>query len=187
MKKLEVLQQHVTNCFSCDLHLSRTKVVFSRGNPLAKLLLIGEAPGADEDKTGYPFMGRSGNLLNKILINQNVNIQEDIYICNIIKCRPPNNRKPTQKEINNCIKFLLDQINLVNPKCIITLGNSAFQGLTSSKNSISSIRGSILDFNGIKLIPTYHPSFLLRNGGLGSTPSLDFIKDINLALKIIKG
>lgn len=182
---LSSLYDEVKHCNKCSLSCHRKNVVFSRGNEKANLLIIGEAPGEKEDISGLPFMGRSGNLLNKLLIEQSVDIENDVYICNIIKCRPPGNRKPKLLEINSCMEYLSKQISLVKPKCILTLGVTALHGLFHFKDKISSVRGTVLNYQGISLIPTYHPSFLLRNGPL-SHATLEFIKDINLALSMVK-
>lgn len=186
MRQLQLLEEQVKACNKCNLFRSRNNIVFARGSSTAPIMIIAEAPGEQEDYMGLPFMGRSGKLLDSILEGLNLNLEKDIYICNIIKCRPPNNRKPTKEEISCCINFLLQQINLVKPKCIITLGNTSFQGLTKLNTPISKIRGSVYNWNDIPIIPTYHPSFLLRHGGGDSKPKTDFISDINLAINFTK-
>ncbi len=160
---LEELEEIVKNCHLCELSKTRTKVVFGEGNPNANLMFVGEAPGAMEDKTGRPFVGRAGELLTKMIENVLNLKRSDVYIANILKCRPPNNRPPTPSEALACKPYLLKQIEIIQPKIIVALGSSAYHYLTNDPTPISKVRGHIIDFNGIKLIPTYHPSYLLRN------------------------
>ena len=150
-------------CSRCKLHaLGRQQVVFGTGNPDAELMFVGEAPGADEDIQGIPFVGRAGQLLTKMIEAINLR-REDVYIANVIKCRPPGNRNPEPDEIAQCEPFLLQQIAAINPKVIVALGAFAAKTLLRSEDSISRLRGTIYDFRGAKLIPTFHPSFLLRS------------------------
>jgi DNA polymerase len=158
-----LLKQMVTNCHLCQLSKTRTKVVFGEGNLQASLLFIGEGPGASEDNTGRPFVGRAGELLVKIIENVLELKREDVYISNIVKCRPPGNRVPSDEEISECLPYLFRQIEIIKPSIIVTLGATAYQNLTGDKTPISKIRGEVINFNGIKIIPTFHPSFLLRN------------------------
>jgi len=150
-------------CTRCKLHtLGRRQVVFGVGNPDADLMFVGEAPGADEDVQGIPFVGRAGQLLTKMI--QAINFERDqVYIANVIKCRPPGNRNPEPDEIATCEPFLFQQIDAVRPRVIVALGSFAAKTLLRSEESISRLRGRIFDFRGAKLIPTFHPSFLLRS------------------------
>ena len=158
-----------------------TNIVFGEGNPDADLLLIGEAPGKHEDEQGQPFVGRSGMLLNKVLEIANL-CRTDVYITNIVKSRPPNNRKPTPQEIEHSKPLLIDQINIIRPKLICTLGSSSLQGLLGRSVQITKERGKIIKFNGIKLLPTYHPAYILRNQKELNT----LAQDIIMASKLIK-
>ena len=160
---LEKLKEQVMKCHLCELSKSRTNVVFGEGNPQADIMFIGEGPGATEDSMGRPFVGRSGELLTKMIENVLLIKREDVYIANIVKCRPPNNRVPTPSEAHTCQPFLMKQIALIKPKIIITLGGTAYHYMTGDETGITKVRGSILQQNGYTLIPTYHPSFLLRN------------------------
>ncbi len=159
---LEEVREELGECTRCKLHTGRTQIVFGVGNPHAKLVFVGEAPGADEDAQGEPFVGRAGQLLTKII--QAMGMQrEDVYICNIIKCRPPNNRTPEADEILACSPFLLKQLRVIGPAFICALGGPATQTLLQTKEPITRLRGKFYDFHGIPLLPTFHPAFLLRN------------------------
>jgi len=160
---LEKLKVQAQQCHLCELSKSRNSVVFGEGNPQADIMFIGEAPGATEDSTGKPFTGRSGELLTKMIENVLLIKRKEVYITNIVKCRPPDNRVPTPTEAHTCYSFLLKQIELVKPKLIITLGGTAYHYMTGDETGISKIRGVLHQQNGYTLIPTYHPSFLLRN------------------------
>lgn len=161
-KSLEELDSRINRCIKCELGKTRTKFVFGSGNPNADIMLVGEAPGADEDIQGLPFVGRAGQLLTKLLKNIGID-RNDVYICNILKCRPPNNRKPLPSEIEMCKPYLLKQIELIQPKVIIALGATAVEGLFNLKKKMGELRGKILNFNQIPVIVTYHPAALLRN------------------------
>jgi uracil-DNA glycosylase family 4 len=151
------------DCPRCKLAtLGRKQVVFGVGNPDADLMFVGEAPGADEDIQGIPFVGRAGQLLTKMIEAINLR-RDDVYIANVIKCRPPGNRNPEPDEIATCEPFLFQQIAAINPKVIVALGSFAAKTLLRSDDSISRLRGRLYDFRGAKLIPTFHPSFLLRS------------------------
>ena len=156
------LNNQICNCQKCALGKTRTKFVFGVGNPNAGAMLIGEAPGRDEDLQGEPFVGRAGKLLNDILKAIKFE-REDVYIANILKCRPPNNRDPLPGEMETCIPYLHKQIDLVKPKVILCLGRVAANGLLDKKLSLGQLRESVYDFNGIKVMATYHPAALLRN------------------------
>lgn len=158
---LEV-REELGECTRCKLHPYRTQIVFGVGNPKAHLVFVGEAPGADEDAQGEPFVGRAGQLLTRIIEAIKLR-REDVYICNIIKCRPPNNRTPEADEIASCFPFLLKQIAAIGPKLVCALGGPAAQTLLKTKEPISKLRGKFYDFHGIPLLATYHPAYLLRN------------------------
>jgi DNA polymerase len=150
------------DCKRCKLHSTRKNIVFGSGNPQAKVMFIGEAPGADEDEQGLPFVGRAGQLLTKII--EAIDFSRDqVYIANIIKCRPPGNRNPEGDEIAACQRFLFRQIAVIKPVIICALGTYAAQTLLQNKSPIGQLRGQLFDFQGTKLIATYHPAYLLRN------------------------
>jgi len=158
----DALVAETHNCNACRLAGTRTNVVFGVGNPNADLMFIGEAPGRDEDLQGEPFVGRAGQLLTDIIKAMKLT-RDDVYIANVIKCRPPENRNPEPDELDECRPFLRRQVELIQPKVIVTLGRFGLQSLTEKGYSISAVRGQWLDYNGIKLMPTYHPAYLLRN------------------------
>ncbi|MDD5774252.1 MAG: uracil-DNA glycosylase, partial [bacterium] len=160
--KLNLIEEKLQKCFSCGISRSRTKLVFGSGNPDARLMFIGEAPGRDEDLQGKPFVGRAGQLLTKIIESIGLK-REEVYIANILKCRPPNNRPPEPDEINNCEQFLKQQIEIIRPRIICALGRIAAQSLLKTQTPISKLRGNFFTYENIKLIPTYHPAYLLRN------------------------
>jgi DNA polymerase len=150
------------DCSRCKLHtLGRRQVVFGVGNPDADLMFVGEAPGADEDAQGIPFVGRAGQLLTKMIAAIDLS-RDDVYIANVIKCRPPENRNPEADEVETCEPFLFQQIDAIRPKVIVALGKFAAQALLQSQDPISRLRGRVYDFRGAKLIPTFHPAYLLR-------------------------
>lgn len=159
---LEALQQEIHACMECPLGFTRNSFVFGSGNPHADIMVIGEAPGADEDEQGLPFVGRAGQLLTKILEAINLH-RDEVYICNILKCRPPNNRKPLVTETDQCEPYLWKQIELVQPKLILALGLTAANTLLKNKESMTNLRGKIHDYQGIRTLVTYHPAALLRN------------------------
>jgi DNA polymerase len=151
------------DCRRCKLHtLGRKQIVFGVGNPHADLMFVGEAPGADEDQQGIPFVGRAGQLLTKIIEAIGLT-RDDVYIANVIKCRPPQNRNPEPDEVETCEPFLFRQIDVIKPKVIIALGKFGAQTLLRTDAPISRLRGQVHDFRGAKLIPTFHPAYLLRN------------------------
>jgi uracil-DNA glycosylase len=164
VEALAALQAEIgADCSRCKLHAQgRKQVVFGVGNPDADLMFVGEAPGADEDVQGIPFVGRAGQLLTKMI--QAINLERDqVYIANVIKCRPPGNRNPEPDEIATCEPFLFRQIDAVKPRVIVALGSFAAKTLLRTDESISRLRGRVYDFRGARLIPTFHPSFLLRS------------------------
>ena len=166
-KALKEIQNVCMQCTNCELSKTRTSVVFSDGNPDAKIMLIGEAPGKDEDASGIPFVGRAGRLLNELLEECGISREKDIYICNTIKCRPPENRVPTDEEKQICSPFLMSQINIVRPKVIILCGSTAAKSFLDKDFKISEIRGEWYTlFGKIKAMVIFHPSYLLRNHSL---------------------
>lgn len=159
---LEDLNRQICNCTKCVLHKGRNKFVFGVGNPNAAVMLIGEGPGAEEDKQGEPFVGRAGQLLNDILKAINFT-REEVYIANVVKCRPPGNRTPLPEEMEECMPYLLKQIELIKPKLILCLGLVAANALLKKKDSLGKLRNKIFEFNSTKVMVTYHPAALLRN------------------------
>jgi DNA polymerase len=160
---LEKIREHLEKCRCCPLCEGAANIVFGEGNPDADILFIGEAPGAMEDKTGRPFVGPAGRLLTDIIEKGMGLKRQDVYIANIVKCRPPDNRDPLPEEIQGCIGFLEDQIKVIQPKVIIALGKIAAQTLLDTDAPISGLRGSFHEYLGIKVMPTFHPSYLLHN------------------------
>lgn len=160
---LEEVKQEVERCTLCPLAKSRTQIVFGEGNPDALIMFIGEAPGEDEDRSGRPFVGKAGQLLTKILLSVGIR-REEVYIANMVKCRPPGNRTPTLEEIEACFPYLEAQIAIVNPSVIVTLGSVSTGYLLGTKEPMSKLRGQWFDWRGGKRIfPMFHPSFLLRH------------------------
>ncbi len=157
------LAQHCNQCHRCGLGDSRTHAVVGRGNLQAPIMIVGEAPGQNEDETGLPFVGKAGQLLEKILASVNLVPEQDIYIANVIKCRPPANRVPTTEEVAACKPYLLEQIRLVDPKIILLTGATSVRGLTGDKRGITKIRGTWLEWEGRLCMPILHPAYLLRN------------------------
>jgi uracil-DNA glycosylase family 4 len=159
---LERIRTDIGDCTRCRLCEQRNKVVFGVGNPKAELVFIGEGPGRDEDLKGEPFVGRAGQLLTQMIEAMGLK-REQVYIANVVKCRPPENRTPEKDEIAICSPFLLRQLDVIKPKVIVCLGNVAMQALLATNRSMSSVRGQWFPFRGAKLLPTYHPAYLLRN------------------------
>lgn len=159
---LQTIREDIGDCIRCKLHKGRTKIVFGDGQPQAKLLFIGEGPGRDEDLQGLPFVGRAGKLLTQMIEAMGLQ-RSDVYICNVVKCRPPENRAPEKDEVAACSPFLFRQIDLVAPKVIVCLGSIAAQTILETTRGISQFRGQWLEFRGRKLMATYHPAYLLRN------------------------
>lgn len=162
-KSLEELRAAIGDCERCKLCSGRTNLVFGVGNPKAKLMFVGEGPGRDEDLQGEPFVGRAGQLLTDIITKGMGLKREDVYIANVVKCRPPENRNPEPDEVAACEPFLKKQIDLIRPKIIVGLGKFAVQTLLQSKVPITKVRGNWHSYHGIKLMPTFHPAYLLRN------------------------
>jgi len=156
------LRDIALKCVKCPLSEGRTQVVFGSGNEKTQLVFVGEAPGFDEDRQGKPFVGRAGQLLTKMIEAMGFK-REDVYIANIIKCRPPNNRTPRPEEIETCLPYLIEQLGKIKPKVVCALGNVAAQTLLGTDKTISKLRGLFHEIDGIKIMPTFHPAFLLRN------------------------
>ncbi len=159
---LDALEKETLSCKECGLNRTRTNVVFGAGNTQAKLMFIGEAPGEEEDRQGKPFVGRAGQLLTKIIEAMGLE-REDVYIANILKCRPPNNRAPLPDEIAACRNNIKRQVEIIKPRVICTLGKFASQTLLNTQTPISALRGKFREYAGIKVMPTFHPAYLLRN------------------------
>jgi DNA polymerase len=162
-EQLTKVFQEMANCQLCSLAQTRKNLVFGVGNPEAQIVFVGEAPGADEDAQGLPFVGRAGQLLTDIIVKGMKLDRKDVYICNILKCRPPGNRNPLPDEISKCEPFLKKQLQIISPKIICALGTFAAQTLLKTDIPISALRGRFHSYEGIKLMPTYHPAYLLRN------------------------
>lgn len=161
-RSLELLAKDVAGCTRCPLHKTRTQTVFSRGNPQAKLMIIGEAPGFYEDKQGLPFVGKAGELLNRMM--QSIELDEqDFYIANVLKCRPPDNRDPAPEEITHCSSWLAEQITLVQPTLILALGRFAGQYLLNKPATLKDMRSQVHRYHNIPVMVSYHPAYLLRN------------------------
>jgi len=158
----EELEQSIINCKKCKLCENRTNIVFGVGNKNAKVMLIGEGPGADEDKQGIPFVGKAGQLMDKALIGLGIQRQE-LYIANIVKCRPPSNRVPEQDEADACLNYLRNQVILIKPKIIVLLGSTALKNILGKDYKITSARGKWIERKGILYMPTWHPAALLRD------------------------
>jgi DNA polymerase len=159
---LPILKKVAKECRKCSLAETRRSVVFGEGSAKARLLFIGEAPGEEEDLQGRPFVGRAGKLLDQMIDRIGLR-RNEVYICNVLKCRPPNNRDPEPREVETCKGYLFSQLEIISPKIICTLGRHAYNTLLGVDESITRIRGNLTTFRGTKLLPTYHPSFLLRN------------------------
>ena len=159
---LLLIREDIGDCTRCALHKGRTKLVFADGSPNARLMLVGEGPGADEDAQGLPFVGRAGQLLNNMITAMGLK-REEVYIANVVKCRPPGNRTPEPEEANTCSPFLFRQIDVVRPEVLVALGATAATYLLGQRQPLAGLRGRVHSFRGAKLIVTYHPAFLLRD------------------------
>jgi len=178
---LESIRTEIGNCKRCALSEKRTSIVFGAGDPKARLVFVGEGPGHEEDKSGEPFVGAAGKLLTKIIEAINLT-REKVFICNIIKCRPPGNRNPMPDEIKTCFPFLKRQLLVIKPDFICALGTFAAQTLLETKQPISRLRGHFHDYMGIKVMPTYHPAYLLRN----ANKKRDVWEDMKILMKEMK-
>jgi uracil-DNA glycosylase len=159
---LDSVREEIGDCTRCKLHKGRTNLVFGVGSPKARLMFVGEAPGEDEDKKGEPFVGKAGQLLTKMIEAMGIR-REDVYICNTVKCRPPNNRNPEPDELASCEPFLKGQLAAVEPEVIVTLGKFAAQALLREATPITRLRGNWREYEGIPVMPTFHPAYLLRS------------------------
>ncbi|MEQ1354594.1 MAG: uracil-DNA glycosylase, partial [Candidatus Acidiferrum sp.] len=184
---LQDIRGDIGDCIRCKLHRGRNKIVFGDGSPQARLLFIGEGPGRDEDLQGLPFVGRAGKLLTQMIEAMGL-LRSDVYICNVVKCRPPENRAPEKDEVAACSPFLFRQIDLVAPQVIVCLGSIAAQTILETTRGISQFRGQWLEFRGRKLMATYHPAYLLRNPAAKSEVWKDLQKVMaELGLEVKKG
>jgi DNA polymerase len=182
---LPLIRENLGECTRCKLHKTRKKIVFGDGNAKAQLVFVGEGPGADEDAQGLPFVGRAGKLLTQMIEAMGLE-RKDVYICNVVKCRPPENRQPEKDEVAECSPFLLRQIDTIAPKVIVCLGSTAAQTMLQTNRGISHFRGEWLEFRGRKLMATYHPAYLLRNPAAKSEVWKDLQKvmaELGLAVK----
>jgi len=159
--RLLELAAEVKSCTKCALYAGRKQTVFARGNPAAELCFVGEGPGADEDAEGFPFVGKAGQLLDRMIAAMGYQ-RDDVYVCNIVKCRPPNNRKPEPDEMGKCMPYLREQLDLVAPKVIVALGATAVEGLLGVGGGITRLRGQWKVYRAIPVMPTFHPAYLLR-------------------------
>jgi uracil-DNA glycosylase family 4 len=175
---LEEIREEIGNCTRCKLHQGRTNIVFGEGNPKARLVFVGEGPGEEEDKQARPFVGRAGQLLTKIITAMGLN-RSDVYICNVVKCRPPRNRTPEPDETGTCEQFLFKQLRNIDPDVIVCLGSVAAQSVLRKKEKLGNLRGKFHSYGRAKLMVTYHPAALLRNPGF-KKPLWD---DMQLAMK----
>lgn len=178
-EKLEEIENVVKNCTKCALCSNRINTVFGVGNQNADIMFIGEGPGADEDVEGEPFVGKAGKLMNQAFIGLGIS-REEIYIANIVKCRPPNNRTPLKEEAIACLDYLRNQVMIIKPKVIVLLGNTALKNILGDEYGITTSRGKWIEKKGIKYMPTFHPAALLRD----ETKKVDFWKDLELVKKL---
>src|SRR3954469_4475026 len=176
--ELRAISDDIGECERCGLHKGRNHIVFGVGNPHAELMFVGEGPGADEDAKGEPFVGRAGQLLNKMIEAMGLK-REDVYIANVVKCRPPDNRTPEREEMETCAPFLYRQIAAIQPKVIVALGATATKALLNVNEPMSALRGRWHDFRGTKLVATYHPAYLLRD----PRQKGEAWKDLQMAMK----
>ena len=171
----EELEQSIINCKKCKLYSNRSNIVFGVGNKEADIMFIGEGPGADEDREGEPFVGKAGKLMNEAFKGIGIN-REEVYIANIVKCRPPQNRVPEDDEANACLNYLRNQVILVKPKIIVLLGNTALKNILGKEYSITNMRGKWIEKKGIMYMPTWHPAALLRD----ENKKIEFWQDLKL-------
>ena len=176
----EDLEKSILECKKCRLCTNRTNIVFGQGNKKARLMFIGEGPGADEDKQGIPFVGKAGQLMNNAFQALEIN-REDVYLANIVKCRPPSNRVPEDDEAQTCLNYLRNQVILIKPKIIVLLGSTALKNILGKEYGITAVRGNWMEKNGIKYMPTWHPAALLRD----ENKKIEFWQDLKEAKKYI--
>ena len=179
---LDEIKEEVKKCTKCNLCQNRTNTVFADGNPNAKIMFIGEGPGADEDKEGVPFVGKAGKLMNQAFKGLGID-RSKIYIANIVKCRPPENRTPLKNEAEACLDYLRNQVILVKPEIVVLMGNTALKNILGDQYGITSSRGKWIEKKGIQYMPTFHPAALLRD----DTKKIDFWNDLKLVLKECNG
>ena len=177
-EELEQINEVVKMCTKCSLCKNRTKTVFGAGNPKARVMFIGEGPGADEDMQGLPFVGKAGKLMNEAFKGLGIN-REDVYIANIVKCRPPNNRTPLKEEATACINYLRNQVMIIKPEIIVLMGNTALKNILGEEYGITKSRGKWIVKKDIKYMPTFHPAALLRD----EAKKIDFWNDLKLVIK----
>jgi uracil-DNA glycosylase len=177
---LKAIREDIGDCTRCALHKGRSKIVFGVGNVNADIMFVGEGPGADEDAQGEPFVGRAGQLLNNMISAMGIK-REDVYIANVVKCRPPGNRAPEKDEADTCSPFLMRQIDVVKPKVIVALGATAAKNLLAMNDSMANLRGRWYDFRGTKLIVTFHPAYLLRD----PRQKKETWKDLQMVMKFL--
>ena len=176
----EDLEKSILECKKCRLCTNRTNIVFGQGNKKARLMFIGEGPGADEDKQGIPFVGKAGQLMNNAFQALEIN-REDVYIANIVKCRPPSNRVPEDDDAQTCLNYLRNQVILIKPKITVLLGSTALKNILGKEYGITAVRGNWMEKNGIKYMPTWHPAALLRD----ENKKIEFWQDLKEAKKYI--
>lgn len=174
-EKLEEIDELVKKCTKCNLCKNRTQTVFGTGNQNAEVMFIGEGPGADEDREGEPFVGKAGKLMNQAFLGIGIK-REDVYIGNIVKCRPPGNRTPLKEEANACLDYLRNQVMIIKPKIVVLMGNTALKNILGEEYGITASRGKWIEKKGIKYMPTFHPAALLRD----DSKKIDFWKDLKL-------
>ena len=179
IESLEELQEKIKGCSKCKLCKTRQNIVFGVGNKNAKIMFIGEGPGADEDRLGEPFVGRAGKLMNMAFETVGIK-REEVYIANIVKCRPPANRNPEDDEADACLDYLRNQVMIVKPKIIVLLGSVALKNILGKEYNITASRGKVIEKKGITYVPTWHPAALLRD----ENKKIDFINDLKLVLAI---
>ncbi len=180
-ENLEEIKDAVKKCEKCGLCKGRANTVFGVGNENADIMFIGEGPGADEDREGIPFVGKAGKLMDQAFIGLGIN-REDVYIANIVKCRPPQNRNPEKEEADACLDYLRNQVMLIKPKIIVLLGNVALKNILGEDYGITSSRGKWIEKKGIKYMPTFHPAALLRD----ESKKIDFWNDLKLVIEEVK-
>jgi len=180
IRTLDDVRRELGDCKRCPLHLTRRNLVYGEGNPSAGLVFIGEAPGEEEDLQGRPFVGRAGQLLTRIIEAMGFR-RQDVYICNILKCRPPRNRNPKQEEMETCEPFLVKQIEAIGPKVICALGSFAARRILQTDVPITVLRGKFHEFRGVRVMPTYHPAYLLRN----PDAKKQVWEDVQLIMKVL--
>lgn len=184
LEKLDEFEATVAGCTLCKLSLRRKNIVFGEGDHNAKLMFVGEGPGYEEDKQGIPFVGKAGQLLTKMIIAMGLK-REEVYISNIVKCRPPENRNPFKEEINSCMPYLMRQIEIIKPEIIICLGSVATVSLLNTTQPISKIRGKFINFKNIKVMPTFHPAYLLRNEKM-KKPAWQDLQEVMKEMGLVK-